>query len=69
MLLAILIILTSKDSDVILSMIGNLIIKPSLTVLPSPLFRCTPSVNKLDSCRNSNDHSVSLGKANLPLAI
>ena len=36
MLLAILIVLTSKDSDVILSMIGNQIIKTSLTVLTSP---------------------------------
>ena len=36
MLLAILIVLTSKDSDVILSMISNQIIKPSFTVLASP---------------------------------
>ena len=57
------IVLTSKDSDVILSMIGNLIIEPSLTVLPSPLFGCTPSASELDSCRNSKDHICQLWKA------
>ena len=59
------IVLTSKDCDVILSMIGNLIIKPSLTALPSPFVQVPTLVNELDSCRNSNDHIFPLWEENL----
>ena len=61
--LAIVIALKSKDFDGTLSMIGNQIIKPSCLCCQVHLFRCTPSVNKLDSCRNSQDHIVPLWKA------
>ena len=64
LLLTVVIVFKSKDLDGTLSMIGNHIIKPSLTVLPSPFVQVPPSVNKLDSRRNSKTTSVSLGKVN-----
>ena len=45
--------LTSKDFDGALSMIGNQIIKPSLTVLPSPFV-----ASLLNRSRNSPDHRM-----------
>ena len=48
--------LKSKDFGGTLSMIDNRIIELSCLCCQVHSFRCTPSVNELDSCLNSQDH-------------